>query len=248
MGAGKLRVERRSICFSECGPVRSRNADAVRADDALGLYAVADGVGSTEASAAGSRAAIAEVFRVYAREAANGPVPRHRLPSLVREAYVAYRQDFSTRPPIPSTTLTLAAFGDAEIHYVSIGDSPLFIIEGSRVRLATRRHTLIDQDRTFASFSELKSFRGSNVLVNTFGPQIPEIMEYEPLVPADRCRVLICSDGLLDFLEQDELGTLSARNGTLERFVQEMIEAASNRTAYDNYSAAVIEIHATEGR
>jgi protein phosphatase len=220
--------------WSDRGPVRPINADAVRADATRGFFALADGVGSQPLSADASR------FAVDAAHAAYATLPIDaELADLLPGIMQAYAERFGTIDP-PATTLTVAVFRDGRCRYFNVGDSPLLLLSGG-ARLLTRQHTIVDRTVAMDDFSAMKSIRGSNILFNYLGDPDAFAPNYPALKIAAPTRFLLCSDGVFDVLSQDEIGALLGTAPTPDDCVRIVCDAAEQGLPSDNYSLIVID-------
>ncbi len=227
--------------FSECGPVRSLNADAVVASDADGFYAVADGVGSVPSSADASQFAATEALNLFRSDISSA----HDAPDwerLISRLHELYRNRFGDIARVPATTLTLAVIRSGRLQFTTFGDSPIFLIDRRGIALLSREHTAVDQHRIFSNFSDLKSQGGSNVLVNALGRHRPRPIAYDLIEFREPCRLMISSDGLMDVLSQEELGALSRRAPTAADLRDEILVRGRLCRPRDNYSGVIIDI------
>jgi serine/threonine-protein phosphatase Stp1 len=234
-----------SASLSEKGPIRSRNADAILADDRAGFFAIADGVGSLPESAAASSFAVTQARAMYEHfisQQDNEPNLRE-LFALILDAY---RQNFRSGIEIPKTTLSLGYLNSSAFHYASIGDSPILLIENDTIRLLTNRHTVVDRFEVFTDFSLMKSFSGSNVLYNSLGLRETLPNTYKPIEIRAPYRLLFASDGIFNFLSQAELLEISQMSAAPQHFVEHVASAARATQPEDNYSLIVVDsVHKT---
>jgi protein phosphatase len=162
------------------------------------------------------------------------------LMALVNTLATRFITKFASRRTIPSTTLTVAIVTDTSLSYVSVGDSPAFLISGDTVKLLTRDHTAIDRGRIISDFSALKAMGGSHILFNTIGPWPPRPIDYTPVAWGASSRLLICSDGLLEVLSQSELSLLN--HGSLDQVVGKIRSRSTVLSPPDNYSAIIVAL------
>jgi protein phosphatase len=223
--------------YSDCGPVRPLNADALLADAARGFFAVADGVGSEPESAAASRFAVERAHAAYQDLLADrNTISPHELLAQVKREYA---DAFGDLDP-PATTLTVGHLAAGRFHYFNVGDSPVLLLAGS-VRLLTREHTIVDRGMVITDFSRMKSVRGSNVIFNYLGSDEAFAPDYEPVEVAARARFLLCTDGVFDFLAQEELDELHTMAETPAQFVAFVRSMAAAALPSDNYSLIVVD-------
>ena len=126
---------------TDVGRVRRRNEDVYLADDAIGLYAVADGMGGHAAGDVASRFAI----EALAREARSAAWPRLHggfLRAAFRRAHQALLRDMRRHPEREGmgTTLTACTVSGGKLFLQHAGDSSLYLVRGSSCRRLTERH------------------------------------------------------------------------------------------------------------
>lgn len=138
------------------------------------------------------------------------------------------------------TTLTLALnFGPA-LMIAHVGDSPIFLARRGQLHKLTRDHTLAAALRS-ATPSELNvASRFRHVLTNAIGIEgsggQPDI-DYLPLENGDR--VLLCTDGLTDMVDDSTIGAALARDQPAEEVCQALIDRALERGGRDNVTVIV---------
>jgi protein phosphatase len=223
--------------YTDQGPLREINADAVLAETTSGFFAVADGVGSEPESAAASRFAVDKALAIYRALGGglNGAVRTGELFAAVKDAYGLA---FGSEPP--ATTLTVGYLATGRFHYFNIGDSPVLLLSDG-ARLLTRQHTIVDRLMPIEDFSAMKSIRGSNVLFNYLGEPDAFAPEYEPIEIVGPTRFLLCSDGVFDFLSQNDLGALHRQASSPPDFVRLVQAAAAAAVPSDNHSLIVVD-------
>ncbi|HEX8240490.1 MAG TPA: PP2C family serine/threonine-protein phosphatase [Allosphingosinicella sp.] len=225
--------------------MRDINADAYVKDDAAGFYAIADGVGSLPASAAASRFATKEALRLFLARRWHDAGAACDLQRLIGDVAAGFRTHFSAEGT-PSTTLTLAVLRGLHLSYASVGDAPVILLSGGTATLLTRDHTIADRGRLFCSYDAVKTLGGSNVLFTSIGPFPPQVTCYPSLECPPGSRLLLCSDGLFQFLTQDDLAKLSANCASSTEFVGAIRRLSATSRARDNVSLILINLPGTE--
>jgi protein phosphatase len=225
--------------FSDKGPIRTVNADSVLADADLGFFAVADGVGSTESSILASEYAVACAYERFREVGSDANLDLSGLAKAIENDYESKFRSLGRRP---STTLTIGIFRDGHLHYFNIGDSPAFLLT-NQTQLLTTQHTVIDRMQRFTDFSAMKSIEGSHILFNYLGSFDVQPTLYPPLRLPEKCRLLFCTDGLIEIIDQNDLQGVHLRNDTAESFVSELRQRASSCTPPDNFSMIVVDLN-----
>ena len=58
----------------------------------------------------------------------------------------------------------------------------------------------------------------------------------------------MCSDGLTNMLEDEEIGRILKMQGTLEERAEKLVEAANNNGGKDNIAVIIIDVFAKEDK
>lgn len=246
------------------GQVREHNEDAYLIDDALQLYAVADGMGGHAAGEVASRMTLECVQRVIRegqeRIAAHQAEPASRqaarevlrlLEEAVREACAAVHElgqrDEGKRGMGTTLCVVLAAGGHAFIAHV--GDSRVYLVRGDRAHQLTVDHTLQNEllKRGRLSPEEIARVEQKNALTRAIGvyPSVEVDTLKVELSPGDR--LVLCSDGLYSYLRKGELQSIL--QGPAEQAPERFVALANRRGGHDNITAVVIstgEVRETE--
>lgn len=226
---------------SDVGLSRANNEDAVFASPRLA--AVADGVGGAAAGEVASRAVIDALVHLDKCRL------RDRLDDALADA-VACGNDrvgfiASCRPAMAgmSTTLTAVALGDDGYVIANVGDSRTYLLRDDELTLLTRDDSFVQLmiDSGELTVAEALSHpRRSLVLEALDGDpeRRPTLTRLEARVGD---RVLLCSDGLTDFVEEGAIGA-TLREPAPARCAERLVELALAAGGRDNVSAVVADV------
>ena len=109
----------------------------------------------------------------------------------------------------------------------------------------TRDHSLLQEqiDSGLITAEQAKNAQHKNLVTKALGidPTVePEIHEY-PTKPGDI--YLLCSDGLCDMVEDDDIGmTLQALGGNLKLAAQQLVQMANDNGGRDNVSVILVRV------
>jgi protein phosphatase len=141
------------------------------------------------------------------------------------------------------TTLTSALLHGKYTTIAHVGDSRAYLLRGDALTQVTRDHTLVAEEVAQGRITAEAARRDPrrNMLTHVIGTQprlegkLPAIFELT-LLPGDR--LLLCSDGLYDVLDDDEMrhALLGQDPGDAAR---QLVEAAKERGTRDNATAVV---------
>ncbi|WP_376695127.1 PP2C family protein-serine/threonine phosphatase [Wenzhouxiangella sp. EGI_FJ10305] len=233
---------RRSASVSDIGRVRRENQDAVLADDELGLWLVADGMGG---HAGGARAS------VIARDTVRERILRGAgLVDAVTAAHEAIRSEQLDNPEFNDMGTTIVALVEREGRYEVcwVGDSRAYRFSPGhdRFQQLTSDHNVAGVLVASGALTPDEATRHPqrHVLTDCLGlageqgPRI-DVLEGE-WQPGDM--ILLCSDGLSGELGDGELERIVRSAGATgaRGLVDTLLQDALASGAHDNVSAVAV--------
>ena len=240
-------MEHKGTGETDRGLTRSRNEDAFITDDALGLYAVADGIGGAPGGRVASRAAI-EAVQAFLQTEFDGPW-NGDLRALVRRAVVAAHAAVRARAQEEEelasmgTTLTLVLVRGERAVMGHVGDSRLYLLRERALHRLSTDHTVVQQliDSGCLEPENAPGHEYSNVLSRYLGADDaaePDVLAFS-VRPGDR--MLLCTDGLSDCVAEPE-DLVADLNGAFEAIPSSLIRFANGAGGRDNITAVVVDI------
>lgn len=247
-----LRVH--SAALSDTGKHRGNNEDAYIADPALGLFAVADGMGGHAGGEVASQLAIALLKEAAARapDAAylQSPSVAHRRALLgwlaqtveaINEALLERaRQDRKLHGM--GCTLDVALVRAGGLFLAHVGDSRTYLLRGGVLRQVTEDHTL-GQGLLSAgvlSAEDVARHPQRNVLTRALGPFPAVQVDTSFLELAAGDLFLLCSDGLHGEVSDEGIQRLLL--GARERAAPPLVQAALDGGGRDNVTVVVLGV------
>ena len=246
------------VSSTDPGMVRSHNEDSVASDAANGLAVLADGMGGYNAGEVASGMAttviITEMQQVLANlqpshidEKTNQEIASKLVREQVLKANTSIYQAAQSQPQYAGmgTTLIVCLFFDNRVLVAHIGDSRVYMIRDGEFKQVTRDHSLLQEqiDSGLITPEQAKHAAHKNLVTRALGidPSVePEIHEY-PVKPGDI--YLLCSDGLCDMVEDEDIGmTLQALGGNLELCAQQLVQMANDNGGRDNVSVILVRV------
>jgi serine/threonine protein phosphatase PrpC len=235
---------------TDVGLKRDHNEDNFLCNDALGLYAVADGMGGHLGGEQASRMAV-EVFEkeMAARLSAGNGVSALNVPEAMREAVVLASRTIYENAQSSSeragmgTTLTGLCFHAGSLTLCHVGDSRAYLLRDGRARQLTEDHSWIQEQVRAGLLSP------GDAIVSRFRNIITRSVGFEPTVAPDLFTMpveagdcyLICSDGLSNYFSVDEIGRI-----LLAQFYGDagrtLIEIANERGGDDNITCVIVYV------
>lgn len=240
----------RFAAATDVGRVREQNEDAWAAVPAVGLYAVADGMGGHAAGEVASRLAVEAV-----RESVGGRAPdtvaaaRSVLAEAVRAAGRRIREQAREHPERRGmgTTLTaLLLIPEGRGVVAHVGDSRAYRMRDRRLGRLTRDHTWVQArvDSGELTEDEARRHPASSVLTRALGADggsEPDLFEIEWRAGDV---YLLCSDGLTAAVGEPELeaelGRALREADDLDGAAGELVREANRRGGPDNITVVLV--------
>jgi len=244
--------------LTDTGRVREHNEDAIGSVADIGLMVLADGMGGYNAGEVASGIAV-QIVTDLASEAATreelADIDPHsglmRQSIILRDAIsrsnkIIYQTAQSqTHCEGMGTTIVACMFYDNKVSVAHVGDSRAYRLRGGQLEQVTLDHSLLQElvDRGFYSQEEAQRSTNRNYVTRALGvePTVEvEVHEYDVL-PDDI--YLLCSDGLPDMVEDDDIHlTISTFNASLDVVGQQLIDLANDHGGRDNVSVMLAQV------
>jgi serine/threonine protein phosphatase PrpC len=215
------------------------------------LMLVADGIGG---AAGGERASalVVEEAKLYVLETAkwffslDEPGEEVRIRQL-REALDRIdrrlNDEAEADPTLTGmgTTLTAASLVDGDVFIVHVGDSRAYLLRDGELTQLTRDHTLTQHllDAGVISPEQAKVHKSRHVLTNALGGMPGVVGEIVKLRLTDGDRLLLCTDGLNDMVDDDRISELLGTHQRPDEACQALVTAALERGGRDNVTVIV---------
>ena len=258
-----LRRQRQTLTYgiaSDVGAMRNNNEDAcfgmqwhsITVDDRpdFGLFVVADGMGGhldgERASGVAVQTVAAEMLdRIYVpmlKDFNAGSSPTI-LEALVNASERANRAVIK-RVPGGGTTLSAVAVVGNLAYLVHVGDSRAYLLYEDKIEQLTTDHTLVQRliEMNELTLEEAENYPQKNVLYRAIGQNEQLKMErmVRTLPPASK--VLICTDGLWDVVEDETIQTVAAAAETPQEACDRLVRLANDRGGGDNITVVVFRV------
>jgi serine/threonine protein phosphatase PrpC len=224
---------------TDTGPVRSENEDAAFATRRLAV--VADGVGGHAAGEVASRIVVG-VLASLEKAWIDGPLD-DALARAVAEGNdrIAFLTECRPETAGMGTTLTAVAL-DGDYVVVNIGDSRTYLLRDGELRRLTRDDSYLQEllDAGLVSPEAAHTHPRRNVVTSALDGapgRIPAIA-HVPARAGDR--LLLCSDGLSDALEEPRIAALLTEPDAA-RAADALVRAALEAGARDNVTVVVAD-------
>jgi PPM family protein phosphatase len=253
-----LRGKLDCVALTDTGKVREHNEDTIGVDGDIGLLVLADGMGGYNAGEVASGIAVKTIVNLVreavAREDLEGADKDSGLarPSIIlRDAiYRANKiihQTSKTQPQCEGmgTTVVACLFYDNRVSIAHVGDSRLYRLRAERFEQVTMDHSLLQElvDRGFYSAEEAQRATNKNYVTRALGvePNVEVEINEQPVQKGDY--YVLCSDGLSDMVEDDDIHlTISTFGANLDSVAKQLTQLANDNGGRDNVSVVMAHV------
>lgn len=233
------------------GLARENNEDSVTIDEPRRLGILADGMGGYNAGEIASGMATAFIKSELGRWLSQAG--RHANAKEVRRAMEicvdnANRSIFNAANSNPQysgmgTTLVLGVFQDTRLMLGHIGDSRCYRLRDGEFVQITKDHSLLQEqmDAGLITPEQAATSTNKNLVTRALGVEDAVLLEVNEhrVEPGDV--YLMCSDGLSDMVDNDNIAQLLATDVPLEQKVVQLIDAANANGGRDNISVLLAQ-------
>lgn len=244
---------------TDLGRKRKENEDFSLIDTVNGLFVVADGMGGGERGGEASRMAVESIRSTLfnemhvLRQFGDSPTKTNyrEVQKLVHRAVLGAHSNIRNQArQLPKgkymgTTVTALIICGRMGIVAHVGDSRLYRVRDNQVRQLTRDHSLVAERirRGELTPEQAKRAPGKNVLLQALGvsPKIELDIGFLTIQPGDQ--FLICSDGLHNYLMENEIVTIFRENDG-DRLIPRLIDSANQRGGKDNITAITVRVSA----
>jgi serine/threonine protein phosphatase PrpC len=235
----------RSASRTHAGAVRATNEDALFVSDALGLWAVSDGMGGHAGGEIAS-ATVVDTLRLAAGSPATSPL-EHRARKALCEANaeLCRRNEAAIPPSEMGATVALLGIEGARFFCLWAGDSRIYRIRGTEAAQLTRDHRYVQDliDAGTLSESEAQQHPRRNVITRAVG------ITHD--IAFDRCDgevregdiFLLATDGVSAICTAQDIAA-AAQARTLEQAADDLAALCLKRAAPDNFAFVFVRTEA----
>ena len=226
------------------GAVRQQNQDAFairNLPDGRVIALVCDGMGGARAGNIASAMAVKLFTEEFLRTSGREEERMRKAAALAnREVFQRSLRDEDCAGM--GTTLVAALAGEGGAVILNEGDSRAYHIDQEGIALVTRDHSLVADlvERGELTREEARRHPNKNLITRALGAD-PDLMAdcfRQPMAPGDY--LLLCSDGLSNVVEEQEMLYEVIHGEGDESCCQRLLDIALSRGAPDNVTAVLI--------
>lgn len=236
-----------AVGMTDQGDTRERNEDAFGIFNQERFYVLADGVGGHQGGEVASNETVSQLYYGIQRlqdkiEGCSNEDLQSLLKFNISEAnqIVMNKAEAISGLKGMASTFCFVFFHNDFVFYSHYGDSRIYRMRNKSLTALTKDHTLAQELQD--ANKRITHERQKSTLTKAIG--VAEsgraLVQVEKVKEQDL--FLLCSDGLLEGLSQDEIHSYLTQNKSLHARLKDMILGARNRGAKDNITTILIEI------
>lgn len=239
----------RAFAKTDVGKARDMNQDYYYIsgpEDPLKIYILADGMGGYNGGEIASKLATTTALSYIQSNFENTPKEREDILKLVKSAMeyanmVVYEKSKEQKDlDGMGTTLEVCLIYNNKLYLGHVGDSRIYRLRGEFFRKLTHDHSYVQKlvkDGTITQ-EEADHHPKKNMLMKALGCTafVEPDVTVKGFIKNDI--ILICSDGLTNMVEEQEIYNILKKEGTLA--AEKLVEKANENGGYDNITAIVI--------
>ena len=237
----------KAFALTDVGRNRETNQDYVYcSQNAVGnlpnVFIVADGMGGHKAGDVASVTAVTTVLNtIKASE-------KKDIISVIEEAISTANETLFEKSKINEewegmgTTLVLATVVEDTLYVANVGDSRLYLIDDD-IRQITRDHSFVEEMVSIGEINkdEARHHAKKNIITRAIGVESKTTADYFEVQFSKGAKILMCSDGLTNMVEDKDIFETVAQNES-EEAVHKLISLANENGGKDNIAVLIVEL------
>ncbi len=238
--------------ITDKGSVRKENQDSFRfelreKDDTL-CVVLCDGMGGAQSGSIASAMAV-DTFMSHAANSIDssssaGDMKRILTESVNYANIKVYDRSFSDFSCMGmGCTLVAVLINGKRCIVANVGDSRAYLLGRGQIEQVSRDHSLVEElaARGEISREEVRNHPQKNIITRAIGVEASVKCDIFDLKLGSGNRMLLCSDGLSNVLEDAEILSISESNPELSKACEAMLNLALSRGAPDNVTVFIAE-------
>ena len=140
------------------------------------------------------------------------------------------------------TTLVVATIIGNVLHVANVGDSRLYVVN-EELQQITRDHSLVEEMIALGEIDrkDARTHEQKNIITRAIGGSGSVMADFFSVDIKSGDRIIMCSDGLTNMIEDDEIGRIVKSSIDIEDAAVELLKTANNNGGKDNISIIIIE-------
>ena len=244
--------------LTDKGLLRENNEDALAIDPLQSIAVLADGMGGYNAGEIASAMAVtfvkAELSRWLQETAMRSRTRdiRQAIEACVINANQSIYNAAKANPHFSGmgTTLVVGVFDQSRVLVANVGDSRCYMWRDHVLTQLTRDHSLLQEqlDAGLLTAEQAKVATHKNLVTRALGVEPGVLVDVFEHVPMPGDVYLMCSDGLCDMVDDEDMAQILSDSGSLTDQAHALIRAANDAGGRDNISVILASTRTEPGK
>jgi serine/threonine protein phosphatase PrpC len=244
--------------LTDTGRIRDNNEDTFIAEEVLGgrcvMACVVDGVGGYEGGEVAAQIAKESILHYFS-------IPSGDIMTMMKEALTLANEKIQTQKQQANAnksmacvvTLAVVDTKEKKFYYAHVGDTRLYLFRDQSLIKITKDHSFVGylEDSGRISEQEAMTHPKRNEINKALGfdGQLKLADDYietgeSPFLPGDT--LLLCSDGLSDLVNKNDITTVLLAATSLEEKADQLIHLANEAGGKDNITVVLVKNEARQ--
>jgi len=229
---------------TDTGCVRDHNEDSLAMTDKRRLFIVADGMGGHNAGEVASKLAIDSILDFISQEQLNQVRGNDEaIRALLLASFHHANREVMAKAAGDAqltgmgTTMVACLLDGNRLHVCHVGDARCYVAHRKKLRQIT---TDLSATSQVGGDDETGPLRVRQVVTRAMGFPFPEDPEYHREIMRTGDRILLCSDGLWNMVDNTRIEQILVSAASPEEACELLVNAANDEGGRDNITALVI--------
>lgn len=233
------------------GKIRELNEDSyyISKKKDFPLFIIADGMGGHKAGEVASKMAVDIISSSFENALSSKKIDEYNIVDIIKNS-IWRANDEIYKKSIENdefsgmgTTVTLAYEVKGKFFIGHVGDSRAYLLRDGSLRQITKDHSLVEELVSNGSITkeEARFHPQKNVITRAVGTDKKVDVD---LIVKEKLKgdiLLLCTDGLTNMLNDDEIKELLLGNDNLQKACECLVELSNEKGGFDNISVLAIK-------
>ena len=237
----------RAYAKTDIGANRNTNQDYVFCSmQSIGnlpnLFIVADGMGGHKAGDFASRYTVEMFLESVGNSKEENPISIMEEAIKIANISLIQKSRESIERDGMGTTFVVATIYGNSIYIANIGDSRLYLVNQDTIQQITRDHSLVEEMINMGELDRknARTHSKKNIITRAIGADSEVVPDFFEVEYQKGDIVLMCSDGLSNMIDDDDMKEIINGEGSLQDKVMKLIDTANENGGRDNISVVLV--------
>lgn len=237
----------KTFSITDIGKKRQLNQDFVYTSEMPvgnlpNVFIVADGMGGHNAGDYASKYTVETIVQEITKAQDDNPVTIIKNAIGIANEHIRQKAGEDVHLYGMGTTLVVATCMGNMLQVANVGDSRLYVVN-DKITQITRDHSLVEEMIRMGGIDResARSHPDKNIITRAIGASETVKVDFFTVKLQKGDIVLMCSDGLTNMLEDEEIRMILNGQRDIVEKAEELVRAANNNGGNDNIAVVLIE-------